>query len=70
MGVSNIKLLSNGIYELNILMVESHIKKGKIVNSHLHLDIEFYFEASEDDFIRIKEDERYKITNIGYFIFF
>ena len=56
-GVFNIKLLSNGIYGLNILTVESHMKKGKIVNSHLHLDIEFYFEAFEDTILRIKEDE-------------
>lgn len=61
-GLENIKLLSNGIYGLNILTVESHLKHGKIVNSHLHLDIEYLFMANENDFIRIKEDENSNIA--------
>ena len=56
-GLSNLDILSDGIYGLNIVTVDSHIKKGKVVNSHLHFDIEFLFEADENDFIRIKEDE-------------
>ena len=56
-GITNVKLLSNGIYGLNILTVDNHIKRGNIVNSHLHFDIEYLFEADEKDDIRIKEDE-------------
>ena len=56
-GITNIKLLSDGIYGINVSPVDSHIKRGKIVNSHLHLDIEYLFEADENDEIRIKEDE-------------
>ena len=56
-GLTNIKLLSNGVYGLNIVTVDNHIKRGKIVNSHLHLDVEYLFEADEHDEIRIKEDE-------------
>ena len=56
-GLTNIKPLVNGIYGLNIVTVDNHIKRGKIVNSHLHLDVEYVFEADENDSIRIKEDE-------------
>ena len=56
-GLNNLKLLSDGIYGLQILTVDSHIKRGKFVSSHLHLDCCFLFEANEEDELRIKEDE-------------
>lgn len=56
-GLTNLKPLIDGIYGINIVTVENHIKKGKIVNSHLHFDIEYLFETNEKDNIRIKEDE-------------
>lgn len=56
-GLNNLKLLSDGIYGLQILTVDSHIKRGKFVSSHLHLDCCFLFEANEEDEIKIKEDE-------------
>lgn len=59
-GLNNLKLLSDGIYGLQILTVDSHIKRGEFVSSHLHLDCCFLFEANEEDELRIKEDE-----NIG-----
>ena len=56
-GIKNAKLLKNGIFGLNILTVDDHIKRGKVVNSHLHMDIEYLFEADESEMLRIKEDE-------------
>ena len=56
-GLSNVKLLLDGIYGLNIITVDNHIKRGNIVNSHLNFDIEYLFEADENDLIRINEDE-------------
>ena len=56
-GIKNLKLLSDGIFGLQILTVDSHIKRGKYVSSHLHLDCCFLFEANEEDELRIKEDE-------------
>ena len=56
-GLSNLKLLSDGIYGLQILTVDPHIKRGKFVASHVHLDCCFLFEANEKDLLRIKEDE-------------
>ncbi len=56
-GLNNLKLLSDGIYALQILTVNSHIKRGKFISSHLHLDCCFLFEASEEDELIIKQDE-------------
>ena len=56
-GVTNITPLYDGIYGINIVTVENHIKRGKNVNAHLHFDVEYVFEADESVEIRIKEDE-------------
>lgn len=56
-GIKNVKLLSKGIYGLNIVTVDNHIKRGNIVNSHLHFDVEFLFEVDENLPLHIKEDE-------------
>ena len=56
-GLNNLKLLSDGIYALQILTVDSHIKRGKFVSSHLHLDCCFLLEANEEEKLRIKKDE-------------
>jgi len=56
-GLTKLKPLVDGIYSLRIIPVEHHIKKGKYINSHLHLDVEYLFEANEADVVRIKEDE-------------
>lgn len=56
-GLKNLKVLKNGIFGLQILTVDSHIKRGKFVSSHLHLDCCFLLEADEEDTLKIKEDE-------------
>ena len=56
-GLNNLRVLSNGIFGLQILTVDSHIKRGKFVPSHLHLDCCFLLEADENDELRIKADE-------------
>ena len=56
-GLTNLKFISDGIFSLQILTVDSHIKKGKFVASHLHLDCCFLIEADENEELRIKDDE-------------
>lgn len=56
-GLKNLKLLSNGIFGIQILTVDSHIKRGKFVPSHLHLDCCFLLEADENEVVKIKADE-------------
>lgn len=56
-GLKNIKTLSNDFFSIEILTVDSHIKKGKFIPSHLHLDCCFLLEADEKEELKIREDE-------------
>ena len=56
-GLKHAKLLTDKIYGLNILTSSNHVKKGNIVNSHLHFNVEYLFEADAEEMLRIKEDE-------------
>ena len=56
-GIHNLKLLSDGIYSIEILTVDSNIKRGKFVPSHLHLNCTFLFQADEKENLKIKKDE-------------
>lgn len=56
-GVTYLKPLSNDIVSLEVLPVYEHIKNGKYVPNHLHLNITYVFIASEEEKLRIKEDE-------------
>ena len=56
-GLKNLKVLKQDIYSLEIVTVDCHIKRGKFIPSHLHLDCCYLFEADENEPLRIKEDE-------------
>lgn len=56
-GLESLKPLEDGIYSLEVLTVNGHVKRGKYVSSHLHLNCSFLFEADENEEIRIKPDE-------------
>ena len=56
-GLKNLRVLSDGIFGIEILTVDSHIKRGKFVSSHLHLDCCYLIEADENEGLRIKVDE-------------
>lgn len=56
-GLTRLTQLWDGIYNLRVIPVESHVKRGTYVNSHLHLDVEYLFQADEADLVRVKADE-------------
>ena len=56
-GVTNAKLVSDEIFSLESLTVDGHLKRGKYVSSHLHLNVTFLAEADETDTLTVKEDE-------------
>lgn len=65
-GVKNAKLASEDILSLEILTVDGHIKKGKYVSSHLHLNLTYLVEADENDMLKINPDEN---TGVKWFTF-
>lgn len=56
-GVSNVKLLSDGIYAVETVPVDFHYRRGVFVSSHLHLDVCYLFEAPNDASLRANELE-------------
>ena len=56
-GLTALKPLCDGIFAINVLTVERHIKKGAPVASHLHLDVEYLFEGDDTQPLKVKQDE-------------
>ncbi len=56
-GLEDIKVLSDRPVSIEIVSVDGHIKRGKYVSTHVHLNISYLFEADENDELKIKEDE-------------
>lgn len=56
-GVQMITPITEDIFSIEILTVNGHIKRGKYVPSHLHLNITYLLEADETEVLRIKPDE-------------
>lgn len=56
-GVKNPILITDEIMALDSITVNGHIKRGKYVSSHLHLNAAFLFECDENEELIVKEDE-------------
>ena len=64
-GIKNVRLLSDDIFSLESLTVDGHIKKGRYVSSHLHLNVTYLIEADETEPLRIKKDENSAVAWIS-----
>ena len=47
-GLTALRPLCDGIFSIQCLTVDHHIKKGKYVASHLHLDCCYLWQADEN----------------------
>ena len=56
-GIKNAKLVTPDVFSLEILAVSGHMKKGKYVPSHLHLNVTFLAEADEKEVLIVNEIE-------------
>lgn len=56
-GVTNVKVLKDDIFSLEVACVNGHIKRGKYVSSHVHLNLTYLLEVDEQETLKIKEDE-------------
>lgn len=63
-GIEHIFPVDGKIASLEILTVDGHMKRGKYVPSHLHLNVTYLLTAEEGDKIRAKEDEN---SSVGWF---
>ena len=56
-GISCVRPVSEGIFSLESLTVDGHVKRGKYVSSHLHLNVTYLLEADSEEQVFVKEDE-------------
>lgn len=56
-GVKNVKPIKDDIFSIEIICVNGHIKRGKYVSSHVHLNVTYLLEADETEELKVKEDE-------------
>ena len=56
-GITNLVRLGNGPASIEILPVWAHVKRGKHVGSHLHLNVSYLFEADESLPLSVAQDE-------------
>ena len=62
-GISGLHLLGDGAASVEILPVWAHVKRGKAVGSHLHLNISYLYEADESLPLRVAPEEN---SGIGW----
>lgn len=56
-GITNVHPVSEEIFSMESLTVDGHVKKGRYVSSHLHLNITYLLEADSEERVSIKADE-------------
>lgn len=56
-GVKNVEPVVKDIISIDIIPVLGHIKKGKYVSAHLHLNVTYLLQGDETETLVIKEDE-------------
>lgn len=56
-GLTDVTPLLSDIFSLEVLGVDGHMKKGKYVASHMHLNLTYLLCADENEMTRIKADE-------------
>ena len=56
-GVKNVRPASDDIFSLEVLTVDGHMKRGKYVSSHLHLNVTYLLIADDTDNLTVKPDE-------------
>lgn len=65
-SLRGIRLLSDEIFSLEVLEVAAHMRRGKFVNAHLHLNCGFLLEADEQETFKIKDDENSGIRWVDF----
>ena len=56
-GIKEVFPIRKDIFSLEVICVDGHIKRGKYVSSHVHLNLTYLLEASDEELLTIKEDE-------------
>lgn len=63
-GLKHVTPVSSEIYSLEVLTVDGHMKHQDYVSSHLHLNLTYLIEATEEEALQVKVDEN---SQLGWF---
>ena len=64
-GIEHLRLIGGGVGSLEILPVWAHVKRGRAVGIHLHLNVSYLFEADDTLPLRVAEDENSAVGWLG-----
>lgn len=64
-GIEHLRLIGGGVASLEILPVWAHVKRGRAVGSHLHLNVSYLFEADDALPLRVAENENSAVDWLG-----
>ena len=56
-GLKDVKPVTSEIYSLEIVPVNAHVKRGRFVSAHLHMNVTYLLEADDAQPLRAKPDE-------------
>ena len=56
-GICHVRPVSEEIFSVESLTVDGHVKRGEYVSSHLHLNVTYLLESSDEESLSIKKDE-------------
>lgn len=56
-GLAHVRPVTEGIFSVEALTVDGHIKRAAYVSSHLHLNVTYLLEADDHDPLCVKPDE-------------
>ena len=56
-GAGHLSPVTGNIFSIEALTVDGHVKRGKYVSSHIHLNVTYLLYADEADTLVIKPDE-------------
>ena len=60
------KAICESIFSIDVLQVLAHIKKGRYITPHIHLNVTYLLEASEQQTLTIAEDENSGVEWIAF----
>ena len=64
-GIRQVHPVTEDIYSLEVLTVDGHVKHGAYASSHLHLNVTYLLEASEEESLHMKPDENSGVAWFG-----
>ena len=65
-GISHVRPVSEEIFSLESLTVDGHVKKGKYVSSHLHLNVTYLLEADCEEAVSIRKSRREQWSSLVF----